>query len=84
MIYEGQVQGVGFRYTTHRIAQQFQVCGFVRNLSDGTVELLAEGEQSEIDRFLNTIADTMSSYIAEIKIDQSEATGGFVEFSILF
>lgn len=84
MIYEGQVQGVGFRYTTYRIAQQFQVCGFVRNLSDGTVELLAEGEQSEIDRFLNTIADTMSGYIAEIKIEQSEATGGFMEFSILF
>jgi len=84
VIYEGQVQGVGFRYTTHRIAHQFQVCGYVRNLSDGTVELLAEGDQSEIDRFLNAIANTMSSFVTEIKIDQTEATGEFIEFSILF
>ena len=43
IIFHGRVQGVGFRYTTHRIARGFPVTGFVRNLTDGTVELVACG-----------------------------------------
>jgi len=84
VIYEGEVQGVGFRYTTVRIAQQFQIFGYVRNLRDGSVELLVEGEQSEVNRFLNTLAETMSSYIADIKLDSCEATGEYRQFNIRF
>ena len=53
--YSGQVQGVGFRYTTHRLAQGFEVTGYVRNLDDGSVELLAEGEPAGLNRFLEAI-----------------------------
>ena len=41
--YSGQVQGVGFRFQTLRIARAYEVAGFVRNLPDGRVELVAEG-----------------------------------------
>ncbi|MBL8829940.1 MAG: acylphosphatase, partial [Planctomycetaceae bacterium] len=43
VLFHGRVQGVGFRVTTRSIAQRFAVTGWVRNLPDGSVELLAEG-----------------------------------------
>ena len=51
----GQVQGVGFRATTARIARKFEVEGFVQNLADGTVRLEAEGSDEELDQFLTAI-----------------------------
>ena len=50
--YSGRVQGVGFRYTVRSIAGRFAVTGFVKNLRDGRVQLVAEGLAEEIQRFL--------------------------------
>lgn len=55
VIVEGKVQGVGFRYFTQEQAQLFGLAGWVRNLSDGTVELEAEGEDAVIEDFLEAI-----------------------------
>lgn len=55
--YTGTVQGVGFRYTTRQVAHGFEVVGLVRNLLDGRVELVAEGERSELDAFRQAIRD---------------------------
>ncbi len=44
MIFKGQVQGVGFRYTTNRLAKRYAIMGWVRNLPDGTVELVMQGD----------------------------------------
>ena len=43
VVYSGRVQGVGFRWQVSQVAENFAVTGFVRNLEDGTVELLVEG-----------------------------------------
>ena len=45
ILFSGQVQGVGFRYTAHRTAGRYNVTGFVRNLPDGDVEMLAQGAE---------------------------------------
>ena len=50
--YAGRVQGVGFRYTVRSLAARFDVTGFVRNLPDGRVHLVVEGDAGEIDAFL--------------------------------
>lgn len=63
VIYTGQVQGVGFRMTARRVAGRFAVAGHVRNLADGSVELLAEGEPTELERFLEAVAEAMEGYI---------------------
>lgn len=52
----GEVQGVGFRFFTQRIAARHQVTGYVRNLADGCVEALAQGEATAIEAFRYDLA----------------------------
>jgi len=82
VLYSGRVQGVGFRYTAHRIAQGLAVTGFVRNLTDGRVELFAEGPPGELTRLLDDIAAAMSGYISDADVQQSPATGKYSTFEI--
>jgi len=58
VFYEGRVQGVGFRYTVRQLAKGYDVIGWVRNLPDGRVELLAGGLLGEVDGFLQAIAES--------------------------
>jgi acylphosphatase len=69
VLYAGRVQGVGFRYTVHAMARGFPVAGYVRNLPDGSVELVAEGEESAVAAFLAAVAGRWSAAIT----DASEA-----------
>ena len=57
IIFEGRVQGVGFRYTVKDLARGFDVCGWVKNSTDGTVELQVMGEPDEVESFLNEITE---------------------------
>lgn len=56
IFYEGNVQGVGFRYAIRQIAKGFEITGFVRNLPDGGVELQAAGDEHEVRAFLEAIS----------------------------
>ena len=68
MIYTGRVQGVGFRYSVKQIAAGFEVTGWVRNVADGTVELLAAGASQEVDAFLAAVASShLGGYIKEAR-----------------
>ena len=80
--YGGQVQGVGFRYTTRSIAANHNVTGYVMNLPDGRVQLVAEGTAAELDVLLEEIARKMDRYIANIAINSGPASGGFDDFEI--
>lgn len=64
VFYEGNVQGVGFRWTIRHIAKGFDVTGWVRNLIDGRVEMQLNGEESEVRAFLAGVAESeLSSHI---------------------
>ncbi|MGH7176588.1 MAG: acylphosphatase [Tepidisphaeraceae bacterium] len=80
--FAGRVQGVGFRYTTQSLARDFAVGGFVRNLSDGTVELIVEGEASEVERFVDAVSREFSSQIQSVDTRQEPATHEFRGFEI--
>ena len=80
--YTGRVQGVGFRYTARSIAGRFDVDGFVRNLPDGRVELVAEGEPHELAVFLDEVRERMGVQIRDEKVDTQPATGEFTGFEI--
>lgn len=62
VIFEGRVQGVGFRYTVKDLSRGFDVCGSVKNLPDGSVELQVMGEPEEVDLFIKEI--TVESPVA--------------------
>ena len=61
--YTGRVQGVGFRYAAQRLAESFPVSGYVRNLRDGSVELVVAGAGDTVELFLSTLARDMAGYI---------------------
>jgi acylphosphatase len=80
--FSGHVQGVGFRYTARDVAGKFAVRGYVRNLPDGQVQLVAEGEPDEIDRFLERLGEKMEGFIKQRTDSDSPATGEFSNFSV--
>jgi acylphosphatase len=82
--FDGHVQGVGFRYTTTAIARSFAVAGFVRNLADGRVEVVAEGERQELDAFLAEIRRRLGEYIRGTQTALASATGEFDGFGVRF
>jgi len=84
VFYSGRVQGVGFRYTVQSIAEDLKVKGWVRNLHDGRVELVAQQEEEVLKEFLERIKKYFSSYIKDIQIDWEEPTDEFEDFEIRF
>ena len=80
--YAGRVQGVGFRYTVKNIAMRHDICGYVRNLPDGRVELIVEGPDEEIEQLLATVNERMTGYIHKVDIESPPATGEFSHFHI--
>jgi len=69
------VQGVGFRYTTVNVAHHYAVAGYVMNLPDGRVELVAEGEEKELKAFLAAVREAMGRYIHNAHESFGQATG---------
>ena len=80
----GRVQGVGFRYTACRTASGFAVVGYVRNLSDGSVECVVEGEKAEIDAFVDALSDRMEGYIDRTTQQPGPCSGRFATFDVKY
>lgn len=68
VVYAGHVQGVGFRYTARWLAAGHEVAGYVRNLHDGRVELVAEGEPEALDGYLEAVGAEMAGCIRSADI----------------
>jgi len=83
--YSGRVQGVGFRYTVREVACGYEVTGFVRNMADGRVELVAEGDEGELKAFVEGIRDGgLAGHIRHEETHWMPATGEFDGFDIRF
>jgi acylphosphatase len=84
IFYSGRVQGVGFRYAVKSVAAGYEVIGTVRNLPDGRVQLVAEGERLELEAFCRAIQDSeVGHFIRDEKPDWSAAAGDFRGFEIV-
>ncbi len=80
--FEGRVQGVGFRYTVKDLSRGFEVCGWVKNLPDGSVELQVMGESDEVESFIKEIAEESNvahhiKNLIAVKIPLLENCSGF-------
>jgi len=84
ILYSGRVQGVGFRFTAESAAIQAGIQGWVKNLGDGRVEIMAEAEEKCLKDFLNKIRQSFSRYIQDEDLRWSEAAYEFQDFQIRF
>lgn len=81
VLFQGHVHGVGFRYTARSLAERFAVSGFVKNLPDQRVELVAEGEAGEVERFLDAVGRQMAEHI-QSREEHDQPAQGFAKFEI--
>lgn len=85
IFYSGHVQGVGFRFTAEDVANQFNLTGWVKNLRDGRVEAVVEGDEEKLKKFLEMMRiGPMRNYIGKEEIIWTEATDEFKDFSIKY
>jgi len=75
---------VGFRYTARSVAHRYAVTGYVKNITDGSVEVLAEGDQEEVRSFLADLEEQMRGHIARREVAWGEASGAFEGFAVRF
>ncbi len=80
----GDVQGVGFRYTACQIARGYDITGYVRNMADGSVECLAEGDSKEIDAFIAELTQQMSYYIRRTTSQIAPYSGAHRAFEVRY
>ena len=84
IFYSGRVQGIGFRYTVKSLVSGFEVTGTIRNLSDGRVELVAEGTREELDGFRRAIQDCeVGRFIRNENVGWSDGSGEYRGFEIV-
>jgi acylphosphatase len=82
-IISGEVQGVGYRYFAQRAAARHQVVGYVRNLPDGRVEALVEGERASVEAFRQDLATGPSwASVANVEEINLEPSGTYSSFLI--
>ena len=83
IIVEGRVQGVGYRANTRRMANQLKLKGWVRNLRDGRVEILVEGEDEMVERLIQWChRGPTSAYVSKVSAETSEPKREFDRFRV--
>lgn len=84
VLFRGHVQGVGFRATTARIASGLAVTGTVRNLPDGRVELVAEGEPAELNELLRQVRDHFPTNLNDCETTTAPPAGALEGFAVVY
>jgi len=82
IFFSGQVQGVGFRFTANSIARRYELAGFVRNTSDGKVEVFLQGSEEDIDDCIEDLQQTFA--VRDIQIEEVPVDSSCEDFRITF
>lgn len=84
IIFTGQVQGVGFRFTAFNIANRYRLTGMVRNMTDSSVEMIVQGPIDDINNCISDIKESFNSYIRETKKEEIPYDPKYEDFKITF
>ncbi len=82
LTYVGRVQGVGFRAAAKSLAKEHGVTGWVRNEADGTVALVAEGDRSRVEAYLDALRERWGKNITSEKLEEKDEERGYPGFEI--
>ena len=81
----GRVQGVFFRSETAELAQRLGICGWVRNLTDGRVEALFEGDKENVERVVDFCRKGPSgAFVTDLQVSLEAWAGEFRRFKIMY
>lgn len=82
---KGLVQGVGFRFFAERHAERLGLTGFVRNLPDGQVEVVAEGKKADLEAFLDLLRKgPPGAIVRDVEVQWEAWTGAYRDFQIRY
>jgi acylphosphatase len=85
IIIKGIVQGVFFRDSTRRKAQEFHVTGIVRNRPDGSVEIICEGDEASLNRLIEwTHRGPPGARVEHIDVSRESYVGEFKDFRVVY
>lgn len=84
IVFTGRVQGVGFRFTALNIANRSQLTGQVRNLPNGSVEMIAQGHSEDIDACISQIKGSYPAALNDVTIEEAEYNPEYTDFKITF
>lgn len=86
VIFKGRVQGVGFRSVVLDLARSFEVCGWVKNLPDGRVEMEIMGEPGEVEAFIKEIAEesNVAHHVRSMMVEAIPLLTGVVGFRVIW
>ena len=84
-VVRGRVQGVSFRYYTQRRARELGLVGYVRNVWDGTVEVVAEGERTDLDELLAFLrTGPRAAFVTDVDAQWPAPTSSFSRFEVRY
>ena len=84
LIVSGKVQGVFFRATVKEIAEDLKLCGYAKNLKDGSVEIIAQGSEPNLEKFFKEIKNSPgNSQVSDCKAKMRKLQREFSNFKIL-
>ena len=84
-IVHGRVQGVSFRYYTQRRARELGLTGYVRNVWDGTVEVVAEGQRADLDELLAFVrTGPRAAFVTRVDVQWPAPSGAFDRFEVRY
>ncbi len=85
VLISGRVQGVAFRANTQRMARQLGLSGWVRNLPDGQVEALFEGDEEAVERAVDWCrVGPPAAHVTQVKVEYGPYSGRYTDFSITY
>lgn len=84
IFFTGTVQGVGFRYMCRSYAKDLGLNGWVKNLSDGRVEAVAEGPKPDIEKLIDQLKEHFGAYVHHVGVDYSDWRDEFKDFKVVF
>jgi acylphosphatase len=81
----GKVQGVGFRYFVQKRAADFNIAGWVKNLPDGSVAVMAQGDETDMDTFIDHLKTGPSmSRVSKVSLNRMPEPEQFYDFRVKY